>query len=107
MHPALLRRILGLLNPNRIQPPTLAPPATPLPAAEMFVESVDMERRAISKDEFRELIMHMAAADLHSRRSQHAADDKGDWQMSSWEEDDQIVAKLKSWTDHLMMRRFK
>lgn len=36
---------------------------------EMFIEAVDFQRHAITKDEFRELIMHMAAADLHSRRS--------------------------------------
>ena len=30
---------------------------------------MDFQRHAITKDEFRELIMHMAAADLHSRRS--------------------------------------
>ena len=81
----------------------------PLPGAEMFVDAVDMEHRSISKDEFRELIMHMAAADLHSRRSQHAAagEGAGDWAMSSWEQDEEIVNKLSTWTDHLMARRFK
>lgn len=42
---------------------------TPRAAAEMFIDAVDFQRHAITKDEFRELIMHMAAADLHSRRS--------------------------------------
>ena len=32
---------------------------------------------------------------------------EGDWVMSSWEQDEEIVGKLKSWTDNLMMRRFK
>ena len=33
--------------------------------------------------------------------------DGQEWVMSSWEQDEEIVTKLKSWTDHLMMRRFK
>ena len=36
----------------------------------MFIDAVDFQRHAITKNEFRELIMHMAAADLHSRRSE-------------------------------------
>lgn len=39
------------------------------PPAEQFIDAVDFQRHAITKNEFRELIMHMAAADLHSRRS--------------------------------------
>lgn len=31
----------------------------------------------------------------------------GEWAMSSWEQDEEIVKKLHSWTDSLMMRRFK
>ncbi len=81
----------------------------------MFVDVVDMEHHAISRDEFRELIMHMAAADLHSRRAAHAAGEggaaaagqEGEWVMSSWEQDEEIVSKLKSWTDNIMLRRFK
>ena len=38
----------------------------------MFIDAVDLERHAITKDEFRDLIMHMAAADLQSRRAEHA-----------------------------------
>ncbi|KAL4435913.1 hypothetical protein ABPG77_000675 [Micractinium sp. CCAP 211/92] len=83
--------------------------------AAMFVDVVDMEHHAISRDEFRELIMHMAAADLHSRRAAHAAGEggaaaagqEGEWVMSSWEQDEEIVSKLKSWTDNIMLRRFK
>ncbi|KAL4458808.1 hypothetical protein ABPG75_013673 [Micractinium tetrahymenae] len=83
--------------------------------AAMFIDAVDMEHHAISKAEFRELIMHMAAADLHSRRQEHAAGEgggqaggeEGEWVMSSWEQDEEIVAKLKSWTDNIMFRRFK
>lgn len=74
--------------------------------AEMFIDAVDFQRHAITKDEFRELIMHMAAADLHSRRSAQQQDGQ-EWVMSSWEQDEEIVTKLKSWTDHLMARRFK
>ncbi len=85
----------------------LSPACICLLAAVMFVDAVDMEHHAISKAEFRDLIMHMAAADLQSRRSQHAAQQEGEWVMSSWEQDEEIVTKLKSWTDHLMMRRFK
>lgn len=33
--------------------------------------------------------------------------DGQEWVMSSWEQDEEIVTKLKSWTDHLMARRFK
>ncbi|PSC76285.1 UPF0396 -like [Micractinium conductrix] len=76
-----------------------------------FIDAVDMEHHAITKAQFRELIMHMAAADLHSRRSAHAAGEAetgegNDWVMSSWEQDDEIVQKLKGWTEHLMARRF-
>lgn len=79
----------------------------------MFIDAVDMEHHAISRAEFRELIMHMAAADLHSRRQAHAAGEggaagqEGEWVMSSWEQDEEIVSKLKSWTDNIMFRRFK
>lgn len=33
--------------------------------------------------------------------------DGGEWVMSSWEQDEEIVKKLKGWTDNLMLRRFK
>ena len=36
-----------------------------------------------------------------------ASQDGQEWVMSSWEQEEEIVTKLKSWTDHLMMRRFK
>ena len=53
-------------------------------------------------------LQHMAAADLHSRRAQHEQQPGGgEWVMSSWEQDEEIVNKLKSWTDSLMLRRFK
>ena len=100
----------------------------------MFIDAVDLERHAVTKDEFRDLILHMAAADLHSRRAAHAeqqvraggggedararrprapwpADppaahaaacppqgaqqEGGEWVMSSWEQDEEIVTKLK------------
>lgn len=71
------------------------------------MDAVDLERKAISRDEFRDLILHMAAADLHIRRSEHEAQEQGEWLESSWEQDEQIVDRLKSWTDSLMLRRFK
>lgn len=80
------------VSPNTTPPP----PASPSLPAAMFVDAVDLQNHAISKSEFRDLIMHMAAADLHTRRREHAAaNDGGDWAMSSWEQDEEIVDKLK------------
>lgn len=66
----------------------------------------------VSISEFRDLIMHMAAADLHSRRVEHAEAAQGseegrEWVASSWEEDEEVQTRLRSWVDHIMQRRHK
>lgn len=52
------------------------------------MDAVDLEHKSISKTEFRDLILHMAAADLHTRRVAHKEDgnESADWAASSWEE---------------------
>ena len=82
------------------------PPVPPPPTAELFVEAVDLQAPGvIQRHEFRDLILHMAAADLHSRRAQHELEQRGDWSASSWEQEEESVTRLKSWTDSLMVQR--
>jgi hypothetical protein len=57
----------------------------------------------VKQSEFRDLVLHMAAADLHGRQS----DLKDDWIRCTLESDDEIQDKLKSWVDHIMMRRYR
>jgi hypothetical protein len=74
----------------------------PLMAAAAVVDLNQSNR--VEREEFRDLIMHMAAADVHGRRS--AAGD-GEWLMCSYEEDEEIQTRLKSWVDNLMLRRYR
>ena len=61
----------------------------------------------VHESEFRDLILHMAAADLHSRRVMHDSDEEGEWVRCILESDDEIQMRLKSWVDHIMLRRYK
>lgn len=71
---------------------------------EMFIDAVDLTHsHTVQASEFRDLVLHMAAADLHSRKSQF----EGEWVRCSLESDDEIQEKLKSWIDHLMSRRYR
>lgn len=71
---------------------------------EMFIDAVDLTHsHTVQASEFRDLVLHMAAADLHSRKSQF----EGEWVRCSLESDDEIQEKLKSWIDHLMTRRYR
>ena len=56
----------------------------------------------MKQGEFRELVLHMAAADLHGRKQQAEG---GDWIRCTLESDDEIQEKLKSWVDNLLVKR--
>eukprot|EP00887_Chlorella_sp_A99_P006502 scaffold3.g6502.t1 len=76
--------------------------------AQMFIDAVDADTHRINVAEFRELILHMAAADLHHRRmEQEQAGQEPDSVTVSWEEDEEIQTRLHSWIDHIMQRRNK
>jgi len=73
-----------------------------LPSCASAVDLSDSHK--VHESEFRDLIMHMAAADLHSRQAQ-AKDGDEEWVRCSLESDDEIQEKLKSWIDHIMVRK--
>lgn len=74
--------------------------------AAMFIDVVDLNHsHKVERSEFRDLILHMAAADLHMRRQ--GADNTSGYVMCSWERDDEIQARLKSWTDSLLARQIQ
>ncbi len=74
----------------------------------MFIDSVDLTHtHRVHQTEFRDLILHMAAADLHSRKAMHDEDEDGEWVKCTLESDDEIQVRLKSWVDNLMMRRYR
>lgn len=71
---------------------------------QMFIDAVDLTHsHKVQASEFRDLVLHMAAADLHSRKEDH----DGEWVRCSLESDDEIQEKLKSWVDHIMLRRYR
>lgn len=74
---------------------------------QMFIDTVDLNNsHQVEKQEWRDLIMHMAAADLHSRQ-QEAQVEEAEWDRCSLESEEEIQDKLKGWTQHLMFRRYK
>ena len=69
--------------------------------AAMFVDAVS-ESHVVDRAHFRDLVMHMAAADLHSRRA--SAEQEGeDWVLCSWESDEEIQTRLHSWVDGITL----
>jgi len=71
---------------------------------DMFIDVVDLSHsHKVKLSEFRDFILHMAAADLHSRQEEH----EGEWVRCTLESDDEIQEKLKSWVDHIMLRRYR
>lgn len=74
-------------------------PNPPSPACDAVVDLEDSHK--IQQKDFRELILSMAAADLHGRRAQA----KGDWIRCTLESDDEIQDKLKGWVDTLLAHR--
>lgn len=79
--------------------------------AQMFIDAVDTRNsHCVDLSEFRELILHMAAADLHHRRLEHAearqaGEAERSWAAQSWEEEEEIQQRLHSWVDHIMQNR--
>lgn len=74
---------------------------------QMFIDAVDLNsNHKVEKQEWRDLVMHMAAADLHSRKEEARSADMT-WDRCSLESDEEIQDKLKSWTQHMMFRRYK
>lgn len=59
----------------------------------------------INQAEFRDLVLHMAAADLHSRRQNHNTADDGAWVTCSWEDDDEIQGRMQSWLDKITLSK--
>lgn len=57
----------------------------------------------VKHSEFRDFILHLAAADLHSRQMEA----EGDWVKCTLESDDEIQEKLQSWITQVVARRSK
>jgi Ca2+-binding EF-hand superfamily protein len=76
--------------------------------AAMFIDAVDLNHtKKVERHEFRDLILHMAAADLHFRKKEHDEEQDGAWVTCSLEEDEEIKERLKAWIDNLVFRRYK
>ncbi|GAB4821781.1 hypothetical protein N2152v2_008827 [Parachlorella kessleri] len=77
--------------------------------AQMFIEAVDLDsNQTVEKSEFRDLILHMAAADLHSRRAAKARGHQAgsaSWDRMSWEDDEEIQLRLQSWVNRLVSQQ--
>lgn len=74
----------------------------------MFIDAVDLSQsHQVHQSEFRDFILHMAAADLHSRQAMHDEVEDGEWVKCTLESDDEIQFRLKGWVDNLMMRRYR
>jgi hypothetical protein len=70
--------------------------------------AVDLtQTHQVHQSEFRDFILHMAAADLHSRKVMHDPSQAGDWVKCTLESDDEIQERLKSWVDNIMLRRYR
>jgi len=54
----------------------------------------------VKQSEFRDLILHMAAADLHSRKLSH----DGPWARCVLESDEEICEKLQVWRNTMQPR---
>lgn len=67
------------------------------------VDLTDSHR--VSQADFRELILHMAAADLHGRKTDHYENCDGEWETCSLEGHEEIQLKLGSWLDKIMAQR--
>jgi hypothetical protein len=98
----------GFLTPREVAAALASRGVEASPAqVQMFMDSVELaDAGKVAASEFRDLVLHMAAADLHSRRAL-AAEDGGEWIRCTLESDDEIQEKLASWTASLMARRYK
>lgn len=68
---------------------------------EMFIDATSLEHSdKVKQTEFRDLILHMAAADLHSRKLSH----DGPWARCVLESDDEIREKLQVWRNTMQPR---
>jgi hypothetical protein len=66
--------------------------------AAMFIKVIDLNNNNnVERSEFRDLILHMAAADLHVRRGD-GEEEGGGVAVCSWEQDDEVQDRLKAWT---------
>lgn len=67
--------------------------------AAMFISVIDLnDNSTVERSEFRDLILHMAAADLHNRRKDGEGGGGGGVAVCSWEQDDEVQDRLKAWT---------
>lgn len=73
----------------------------------MFIDAVDLTHaHQVHQSEFRDLILHMAAADLHSRQAMHDPENDGEWVRCTLESDDEIQDRLRNWIDNIMFRKY-
>jgi len=71
--------------------------------AAMFIDVVDVTHtHKVNQAEFRDLVLHMAAADLHSRQQEHNSSCDSQWIACSWEDNEEIQLRLQNWTQNIL-----
>lgn len=81
--------------------------------AALFVDAVDPSQHRVSRAGWRELLLHMAAADLHSSRLEERQqqqqggepqEEEESWVQCSWESDEEVQTRLNAFIDRLRAR---